>query len=112
MSNTLTWRVQGIVRDAKGSNNIEYVIYAGDEYTVVERINGGVAARAYLETRAADAIKFGDPKGRYAKMHQREMARRTKKVRHHGKTVVLHQRKVKTLSAALKVAQQWHDDRN
>jgi len=107
MSNTLNWRVQGIVRDAKG-HNVDYIIYCGETFTVLERISDPKAAREYLQSRSLTA-HFGDPNARYG----RQARRRQNKVagKHHGKTIILHQRTVKTLAAAEKLAQGWHDAR-
>jgi hypothetical protein len=111
MSNTLQWRVQGIVRDAKGRKGVQYVIYGGDTYTVVARLADPAAARSYLESASATAT-FKNPNGRYARMARREQQARQRKTKSHGKTIVMRQAKAKTLAAAMKLAQSWHEDNN
>lgn len=103
MSNELRWQDKGLTHRAAGNNSREYIIYTGDHITVVERIGDARAARDYLGTRSA-ATTFKHAQGRYALQ-----ARKTQRRKRNGKTIVLHQRVVKTVNAAKKLAQQWHD---
>lgn len=103
MSNELRWQDRGLTHYAPGRNKREYVIYTDDHITVIERLGDPKAARDYLGTQSA-ATTFKHAQGRYAKQ-----ARGTQRRKRNGKTVVLHQRVVKTLSAAKKLAQEWHD---
>jgi hypothetical protein len=104
MSNELRWQDKGLTHHAPGRNNREYIIYTGDHITVIERINDPQAARDYLGTRSA-ATTFKHAQGRYAKQ-----ARSRQRRKRNGKTVVLHQRVVKTVTAAKKLAQEWHNE--
>lgn len=109
MSNQLRWQDKGLTHNATGVRNREYIIYLGDHITVVERISDPRMAREYLESRSGTTT-FKNPNGRFARLHQREEAKRAKRRKHNGKTIVLHQRVVKTISAAKKLAQEWHDE--
>lgn len=104
MTNELHWQDRGLIHHAPGRNKREYIIYTGDHITVIERLADPQAARAYIGMRSA-ATTFKDAKGRLAKQ-----ARGTQRRKRNGKTVVLHQRVVKTVTAAKKLAQQWHDE--
>ena len=104
MTDELRWQDKGLTKYAPGRNSREYIIYTGDHITVIERIGDARAARDYLGTRSA-ATTFKHSAGRYA-----QQARKTQRRKRNGKTIVLHQRVVKTVSAAMKLAQQWHDE--
>lgn len=103
MTNELRWQDKGLTKYAQGRNMREYIIYTGDHITVVERIGDPRAARDYLGTRSA-ATTFKHAQGKLA-----VQARKTQRRKRNGKTIVLHQRVVKTLTAAMKLAQEWHD---